>query len=147
MCFYLFFHFLASLGFFVQQRVQCIPLSNLKDAWTFYEGHLSLVGRIFLPLASLLAPQIVSLVSNGHHEGYQKTLRRLSRDFFWVGLMKHVLDFVAACPTCQRNKVKTFRLPVHYNCCPFLTTLVGYLLGFPGGSSPLPWQECVTCGG
>lgn len=109
MCFYLFFPFRRLTGIFCSATCAVHSPFQPEGCLDFLRGPPSLVGRIFLPLASLLAPQIVSLVSNGHHEGYQKTLRRLSRNFFWVGMMKHVLDFVAACPTCQRNKVETFR--------------------------------------
>lgn len=38
-----------------------------------------------------------------------KTLYHVARDFYWGGTKKHVFDFVAACPVCQRNKVESLK--------------------------------------
>lgn len=61
---------------------------------------------MFIILDSPLAATIISFVHNSCHEGYQKTLFRISRDFYWQGMHKHIKEFVATCMTCQRNEVE-----------------------------------------
>ena len=40
------------------------------------------------------------------HEGMQRTLHRLRRDFHFSDMRRVVQDFVRACPTCQRFKTE-----------------------------------------
>ncbi|MCH90660.1 hypothetical protein A2U01_0011582, partial [Trifolium medium] len=40
----------------------------------------------------------------GGHYGFLRTYRRLADTIYWVGMQKHVRDFVRACDTCQRQK-------------------------------------------
>jgi hypothetical protein len=46
----------------------------------------------------------VAAIHNDGHEGVQRTLHRLRRDFHFPNMRSVVQDFVRACPTCQRYK-------------------------------------------
>ena len=49
----------------------------------------------------------MALAHTARHEGVQKTLVRLRRDFYIPGDRKLVQDFVRSCDVCQRNKTPT----------------------------------------
>lgn len=46
---------------------------------------------------------------NQGHEGYQKTLFRIAKDFHWNGMKHHIRDFICACSICQRHKTETLQ--------------------------------------
>jgi len=54
--------------------------------------------------ASPLLPELVAVVHEDGHEGVQRTLHRIRRDFHSPNLRRVVQDFVRACSTCQRYK-------------------------------------------
>lgn len=74
--------------------------------WELRDDVMWYYNKLFIPAESLLVATIVSFVHNSCHEGYQKTLFRISRDFCWEGMRAHIRDFVATCLICQRNKVE-----------------------------------------
>lgn len=43
------------------------------------------------------------------HEGYQRTLHRIRREFYLPGMKQQVQTFVSNCSTCQRNKTDTLK--------------------------------------
>jgi len=45
------------------------------------------------------------------HSGFQKTYARTRRSFFWIGMKKDILTFVAECDVCQRHKGETVNTP------------------------------------
>jgi hypothetical protein len=51
-----------------------------------------------------LLPELLAAVHEEGHEGVQRTLHRLRRDFHFPNMKKLVQDWVRACPTCQRYK-------------------------------------------
>jgi len=38
------------------------------------------------------------------HSGYEKTLHRAKRDFYWQGMRRDIKNFIKECDTCQQNK-------------------------------------------
>jgi hypothetical protein len=38
------------------------------------------------------------------HSGYEKTLHRARRDFYWKVMRKDIKSFIRECEVCQRNK-------------------------------------------
>ena len=48
----------------------------------------------------------MAAVHEDGHEGVHRTLHRLRRDFHFPNMHRLVQDFVRACPTCQRYKLK-----------------------------------------
>ena len=43
----------------------------------------------------------------GGHSGFLRTYKRLTRDFFWVGMKNDIKEFVEKCLVCQQNKALT----------------------------------------
>nr|KYP34553.1 Retrovirus-related Pol polyprotein from transposon 297 family [Cajanus cajan] len=41
---------------------------------------------------------------HGGHSGFLRTYRRLAANLYWVGMKKHVQDYVQSCDVCQRQK-------------------------------------------
>lgn len=48
----------------------------------------------------------------GGHFGIFKTLHRIKRRYFWIGMRQDVINYVNRCPKCQRNKhTRETRMP------------------------------------
>ncbi|WVZ63882.1 hypothetical protein U9M48_013476 [Paspalum notatum var. saurae] len=61
-------------------------------------------GRLYIPPASPLRQEILAAIHEEGHEGVQRTLHRLRRDFHFPNMKQVVQDFVRDCATCQRYK-------------------------------------------
>jgi len=72
--------------------------------WTVVDDMVLYDGRLYIPPASSLLLEIVAAVHNDGHEGVQRTLHRLRRDFHFPNMRRVVQDFVRECVTCQRYK-------------------------------------------
>jgi hypothetical protein len=72
--------------------------------WAITDGMVALEGRLFIPAASPLLPEILAAVHDDGHEGVHRTLHRLRRDFYCPNMRRLVQDFVKACATCQKYK-------------------------------------------
>jgi len=59
-----------------------------------------------VPPTSRALPEVLQLAHTAGHEGVQRTLQRLRRDFAVDRDRAVVRDFVRACSTCQRNKTE-----------------------------------------
>jgi hypothetical protein len=62
------------------------------------------VGRLYIPSASPLVQEIVGAVHEDGHEGVQRTLTCLRRDFHFPNMKQLVQDWVRTCVVCQRYK-------------------------------------------
>jgi hypothetical protein len=49
------------------------------------------------------------------HPSYQKTIAAVRSQYFWLGMKKDVVDYIAKCMECQRVKVEHKHLQVCYN--------------------------------
>jgi hypothetical protein len=65
---------------------------------------------VYLPPSSSSLPTILEAAHATGHEGVQKTLNRVRRDFHIPHAHKMVEDFVRSCMTCQRNKSEHLQL-------------------------------------
>ena len=72
--------------------------------WAVTDGMVTFDGRLYIPAASPLLPEIVTAVHADGHEGVHRTLHRLRRDFHFPNMRRMVQDFVRACATCQQYK-------------------------------------------
>lgn len=87
-------------------------LRHLRDSvttergpeWHVNDGLIVHGSKVFVPSASMHLPAVLQLAHMAAHEGIQKTLQRLRRDFIVDHDRAVVRDFVRTCPTCQRNK-------------------------------------------
>lgn len=70
-------------------------------------GRLFYKGRVVLPSSSPLVQQLLQEYhssATGGHNGEFKTYLRLADHWFWLGMRRHVTNFVRQCVTCQQQK-------------------------------------------
>jgi hypothetical protein len=72
--------------------------------WSLFDGMVAYADRLYIPPDSPLLLEVVAATHDDGHEGVQRTLHRLRRDFFFPAMRRVVQDFVRTCATCQRNK-------------------------------------------
>lgn len=72
--------------------------------WALVDGLVQHNGRLYLPPTSPLLQEVLVAVHDEGHEGVQRTLHRLRRDFHFPNMRRAVQDLVRACAVCQRNK-------------------------------------------
>ena len=72
--------------------------------WALTDDLVTYDGRLYVPPASPLLQELVAAVHEDGHEGVQRTLHRLRRDFHSPDMRRIVQDLVRACATCQRYK-------------------------------------------
>ena len=72
--------------------------------WTLVDGVVQFGGRLYIPPASPLVQEIMVVMHEDGHEGVQRTLHRLRRDFHFPNMRQLVQDLVRSCVTCQRYK-------------------------------------------
>lgn len=77
--------------------------------WCVHDGLILNGSRVFVPASSPHLPTAIQLAHTVGHEGIQKTLHRLRRDFVIDGDRAIIRDFVRACSACQRNKTETLQ--------------------------------------
>ena len=67
-------------------------------------------GKVYMPKDKKLRAEIIRLHHNtpiGGHEGQQKTVELVTRNFWWPGVTKEVKRYVEGCDACQQNKNRT----------------------------------------
>jgi hypothetical protein len=74
--------------------------------WSLVDGLVQYRGRLYIPPDSALVREIVQAVHEDGHEGVQRTLHRLRRDFHFPNMKHFVQDFIKVCGVCQRYKAE-----------------------------------------
>jgi len=75
--------------------------------YSYRDGLLFYKHKILLGQSPQIKPQILASVHSDQtegHSGYEKTLHRVKRNFYWKGMRKDVKRFIRECEVCQRNK-------------------------------------------
>jgi len=70
------------------------------------DGLVTYKNKLFVPASFPLLSEILAAAHDDNHEGIQRTLHRLRRDFHVEHASTIVQDYVRACSACQRNKVE-----------------------------------------
>jgi hypothetical protein len=73
-------------------------------SWAIVDDILQFSGRLYIPPTSPLLQELLAAIHEDGHEGVQRTLHRLRRDFHFPNMRQLVQDFVRACSVCQRYK-------------------------------------------
>lgn len=81
-----------------------ITAGHRPAPWSIIDGLVTYFGRLYIAPSSPLLAEIVAAVHEDGHEGVQRTLHRLRRDFHTPNFRRVVQDFVRECTTCQRYK-------------------------------------------
>ena len=87
-----------------------LSASTRSAPWSIVDGLVTYDSWLYVPSALALLPEIVAAVHDDGHEGVQRTLHRLRRDFHFPDMRRVVQDFVRASPTCQRFKTEHLHL-------------------------------------
>jgi hypothetical protein len=110
-----------------QANLQDPALITLRDeisnnqrstTWALIDGLVAFQGCLYLPPGAPLLHEVLTAVHDDGHEGVQRTLHRLRRDFHFPNLRAMVQDYVRVCATCQRYKTEHLHpagllLPLH----------------------------------
>jgi hypothetical protein len=75
--------------------------------YSLRDGILLYKNKIVLGDSPQLKAQFLLYVHSdpmAEHSGYEKTLHRAKRDFYWQGMRQDIKDFIRECDTCQINK-------------------------------------------
>jgi len=83
---------------------QEISSSARGAPWSLVDGLVQYKGWLYIPPSSVLVREIVQAVHEDGHEGVQRTLHRLHRDFHFPNMKQFVQDFIKVCGVCQRYK-------------------------------------------
>lgn len=78
--------------------------SSGPSIWHFSSGVLRRKGKIYIGATGNLREQLVEKFHCSTLGGQLGTLKRLSLLFYWPGMKMMVVQFVASCDVCQRNK-------------------------------------------
>jgi hypothetical protein len=78
----------------------------IGDNWRVVDGFVTFNNRLFVPAEFPLLSDILAAAHDDYHEGVQRTLHRLRRDFHVEHANTVVQNYVRACSVCQRNKVE-----------------------------------------
>jgi hypothetical protein len=66
-------------------------------------------GRIYVPNSQDLKNMILREIHNvpyAGHPRYQKTIAAVKSQYYWLGMKKEVVDFIARCLECQKVKAE-----------------------------------------
>ena len=81
-----------------------INRGSKSQPWALTDGLVHYGGRLYLPPDSPLLQEVLRAIHEEGHEGVQRTLHRLRRDFHFPDMKRVVQDLVRACTECQHNK-------------------------------------------
>ena len=76
--------------------------------WKFIDNSLYFKNRLYVP-----EPACHDLVQLLHesptrgHEGFFRTLHRMQKDYWWLGMSAFLHKFIVGCANCQAAKVNT----------------------------------------
>jgi hypothetical protein len=76
------------------------------EGWTLHEYLLMFRGKIFVPDASSLWPQLLSFAHDSGHEGIEKTVNHLRASFYNQHILRRVHEYIRGCEVCQHNKTE-----------------------------------------
>ena len=81
-----------------------IAAGSRPATWTIVNDMVLFGGRLYIPPASPLLQELLRAVHEDGHDGVQRTLHRLRRDFHFPNMKEEVQALVRACAVCQRYK-------------------------------------------
>ncbi|XP_019158364.1 PREDICTED: uncharacterized protein LOC109155092 [Ipomoea nil] len=78
--------------------------ADSTNVWTVRDGLLFKGTKLVLIPSSKFIPVVLSEIHGSTHEGVQKTIHRIRREFYWPKLADSVREFIAQCTICQQHK-------------------------------------------
>ena len=90
------------------KEMKWIGVKMLRNKeWREVDGVMYKEEKIYMPKDDKLKAEIVRLYYNtpvGGHEGQQKTVELVTRNFWWLEVTKEIKQYVEGYDFCQRNK-------------------------------------------
>lgn len=81
---------------------------KVHAGFSIVDAKLVYKGRYVIPKSSTHIPFLLKVYHEspiGGHAGDLKTYSRMTADWYWMGMCKHVAKYVQCCEVCQRQKV------------------------------------------
>ena len=96
------------------QKLKDIILNGPHDAakglqeWNLEDRLILYKGLVCIPNSENLKRKVVQQYHDGlmGHPGEWKTIKLITRDFWWPGIMTFVKAYIKGCATCQTTKIK-----------------------------------------
>jgi len=112
---------------------------NSIQGYSWQDDILRYRDRVVISPTSTLKSRILAELHSSPiagHSGFQKTYARTRRSFFWTGMKKEILTFVAECDVCQRHKGETVNTPGTLQPLPISTSIwtevsMDFITGLP----------------
>ena len=79
---------------------------KMPDDWTESNGLLCYKNELYIPENETLQTEIAQSCHDSRvagHFGQEKTIERVTRNFYWKGLADCIKDYVQSCDECQHN--------------------------------------------
>ena len=97
----------------VVEKIKKAGVKMLRDKeWKIEEGLLLKEGRVYVPKDKKLRVEIIQLHHNtpiAGHGGQWKTVKLVTRNYWWPGMTKEVKRYMEGCDQCQRMKNRAER--------------------------------------
>jgi hypothetical protein len=85
----------------LQQKIEAYELR--EDGILIYKGCIYVPN--FQELKNMVLKEMHNVPYVGH-PGYQKTIAAVKSQYYWSGMKKEVVDYIAKCLECQKVKVE-----------------------------------------
>jgi hypothetical protein len=91
-------------------KLQQREISQTKESYTLgTDGLLLYKNRVYVPNVQELKLTILKEMHNvayAGHYGYQKTMAAVKGHYFWSGLKKEIVEYIARCMECQKVRAE-----------------------------------------
>ena len=112
---------------------------NSSKGYSWQNDILRYKDRVIISPTSTLKSRILAELHSSPiagHSGFQKTYAHTRRSFFWIGMKKDILTFVAECDVCQLHKGETVNTPGTLQPLPIPTSIwtevsMDFITGLP----------------
>ena len=81
-----------------------VAAGTRQAPWALVDGLVHFAGTLYIPPDSPLLQEIMMAIHGDGHEGVQRTVHRLRRDFHFPNMKQRVQDMVRLCTVCQQHK-------------------------------------------
>ena len=96
------------------EEMKQVGVKMLRDEeWREVDSVMYKERKVYISKDDKLRAEIIRLYHDtlvGGHEGQQKTVELVTRNFWWPGVTKEVKQYMEGCDTCQQNKNRTEQL-------------------------------------
>eukprot|EP00253_Pinus_taeda_P006100 PITA_06100 len=92
-----------------QQIQQAVKEDSQQEYTTDDAGLIYFKGRIYVPNQSRIKNLIMDEFHINHyagHPGYQKMITAIRKEYFWPGMKRNIVEYLARCLECQQIKVE-----------------------------------------